>query len=154
MITSTLNVKFWVDTIRVVAERAPQFLDITEQVTELVQNSGVLQGMAVIFSKHTTAAIKLNEHEPELLKDMEAFLSRVSPADADYCHNNFQVRTVNMEEDESPNGHAHCQHLLLNTSETVPIVDGKLLLGTWQRIFLVELDCARPRQVLVQVMGV
>jgi len=154
MITNTLNIKFWVETIRVMADRAPQFLDITEQVSDLVKRSGVLQGMAVVFSKHTTAAIKLNEHEPELLKDMEAFLKRVSPEDAEYCHNNFHVRTVNVEEDETPNGHAHCQHLLLNTSETVPIMEGKLLLGTWQRIFLVELDCARPRQVLVQVMGV
>lgn len=154
MIANTLNVKFWMETIRIMADRAPQFLDITEQVSDLVQRSGVLQGMAVVFSKHTTAAIKLNEHEPELLKDMEAFLKRVSPEEAEYCHNNFQVRTVNVEEDETPNGHAHCQHLLLNTSETVPIMDGKLLLGTWQRIFLVELDCVRPRQVLVQVMGV
>ncbi|MBI2887570.1 MAG: YjbQ family protein [Chloroflexi bacterium] len=142
------------DTLRLTAERAPQFVDITDAVTELVRRSGVLQGMALIFSKHTTAAIKINEHEPELLKDMEAFLSRVSPQDGEYCHNNFEVRTVNMEEDECPNGHAHCQHLLLNTSETVPIAEGQLQLGTWQRIFFVELDRPRQRQVTVQILGV
>lgn len=154
MVLATMNVKLLMDTLRLTAERAPQFVDITDAVTELVRRSGVLQGMALIFSKHTTAAIKINEHEPELLKDMEAFLSRVSPQDGEYCHNNFEVRTVNMEEDECPNGHAHCQHLLLNTSETVPIAEGQLQLGTWQRIFFVELDRPRQRQVTVQILGV
>jgi secondary thiamine-phosphate synthase enzyme len=58
-----------------------------------------------------------------------------------------------MTEDECPNGHAHCQHLLLGTSETIPIVDSELLLGRWQRIFLIELDRPRERQVFVQVQG-
>ena len=154
MLLGTMNVKLLMETLELTAERAPQFIDITEKVAELAQRSGVLQGMAVIFSLHTTAAIKINEHEPELLKDMESFLARMSPQDGDYCHNNFEVRTVNMEEDECPNGHAHCQHLLLNTSETVPIAEGELQLGMWQRIFLVELDRPRPREVLVQIMGV
>ena len=130
MLSHTLNVKFWTDTIRIAAERAPQFIDITEQVVDFLRRTGVVQGMAV------------------------AFLGRLAPADAEYCHNNFAVRTVNMAEDESPNGHAHCQHLLLNTSETVPIMNGQLLLGAWQRIFFVELDRPRPRQVLVQILGV
>ena len=154
MLLGTMNVKLLMETLKLTAERAPQFIDITEKVAELAQRSGVLQGMALIFSLHTTAAIKINEHEPELLKDMEAFLARMSPQNGDYCHNNFEVRTVNMEEDECPNGHAHCQHLLLNTSETVPIAEGELQLGMWQRIFLVELDRPRPREVLVQIMGV
>ena len=149
-----MNVKFWADTIRIAAERSPQFVDITDQVVDFLRRTGVVQGMAVVFSKHTTGAIKLNENEPELLKDMEAFLGRLAPADAEYCHNNFAVRSGNMEEDECPNGHAYCQHLLLNTSETVPIMNGQLLLGAWQRIFFVELDRPRPRQVLVQILGV
>ena len=153
MVLGTTNLKLWVDTLSLTAERAPQFIDITENVQECVRRAGIVQGMALIFSKHTTAAIKINEHEPELLKDMEDFLSRLSPTDAGYFHNNFEVRTVNMEEDECPNGHAHCQHLLLSSSETVPISDGRLDLGVWQRIFLVELDRPRPRQVMVQVLG-
>ena len=55
---------------------------------------------------------------------------------------------------EPENGHAHCRHLLLGASETVPVVDGRLHLGTWQRVFLVELDGPRRREVVVQVMGV
>jgi secondary thiamine-phosphate synthase enzyme len=58
-----------------------------------------------------------------------------------------------MNEDECANGHAHVQHLFLSASETVPIVDGRLSLGTWQRIFLVELDHPRLRRVLVNVVG-
>lgn len=153
MVLSTLNVKLRVATLRLTADRAPQFIDITDMVQDEVSRSAVLQGIALVFSRHTTAGIKINENEPELMKDMEAFLRRLSPADAAYCHNNFEVRTVNVEEDECPNGHAHCQQLLLNTSETVPIIDGRLHLGVWQRIFLVELDRPRPREVLVQVMG-
>ncbi len=153
MVIGTMNMKLWSEAMSLIADRAPQFIDITDKVQELVQHSGILQGMALIFSRHTTAAIKINEHEPELVKDMERFLSRLSPQEAAYFHNDFTVRTVNMEEDECPNGHAHCQHLLLGTSETVPIMDGRLMLGVWQRIFMVELDRPRAREVVVQVMG-
>ena len=153
MVLSAMSVRLWSDTFFVTAEKAPQFIDITPTVQDFIRRSGISQGFAVVFSKHTTAAIKINEHEPELLKDMEAFLSRLSPSDASYFHNDFTVRTVNMEEDECPNGHAHCQHLLLSTSETVPVLDGQLHLGVWQRVFLVELDRPRERSIVVQVMG-
>ena len=153
MVLSAMSVRLWSDTLLVTADRAPQFIDITPAVQDFIRRSGVSHGLAVIFSRHTTAAIKINEHEPELLKDMEAFLSRLSPAEAAYFHNDFSVRTVNMMEDECPNGHAHCQHLLLSTSETLPIVGGQLHLGVWQSVFLVELDRPRERTVVVQVIG-
>ena len=153
MVLSAMSVRLWSGTLTVTADRAPQFIDITPTVQDYVERSGISQGFAVVFSKHTTAAIKINEHEPELLKDMEAFLSRLSPSDAKYFHNDFDVRTVNMEEDECPNGHAHCQHLMLSSSETVPIVDGQLSLGVYQRVFLVELDRPRERAVVVQIIG-
>ena len=141
---------------RIVVEstRAPEFIDITEQVVSQVSASGVHDGLVVVFSRHTTAAIKVNENEPLLLRDMEQFLTRLAPANAYYGHNDFTIRTVNMTEDECPNGHAHCQHLLMPTSETIPLLDGQLQLGTFQRIFLVELDRPRSREVLVQVVGV
>ena len=134
-------------------ERGPQLIDITEQVEQAVRASGVVEGSVLIFSRHTTAAIKINEHEPLLLEDIEAFLERLCPRDGMYNHNDFSRRTVNMEIDECPNAHSHCLHLLLNTSETVPISDGQMLLGRWQRIFFVELDSPRPRQVVLQVTG-
>jgi secondary thiamine-phosphate synthase enzyme len=77
----------------------------------------------------------------------------VAPAAGAYRHNDFTVRTVNMTEDECANAHAHCRQLLMAASETIPIVDGEMCLGTWQRIFLVELDHPRERSVIVQVLG-
>jgi len=130
-----------------------QFIDITDDVARIVASSGVVDGWVTVFSRHTTAAIRINEHEPELLKDLSRLLASVAPETAAYLHNDFAIRTVNMNEDEFPNGHAHCQHLLLGASETIPLVDGQLMLGRWQRVFLIELDRGRARDVVVSVMG-
>jgi secondary thiamine-phosphate synthase enzyme len=133
--------------------RPRQFVDITADVERVVALSGIAEGWVTVFSRHTTAAIKINEHEPGLLKDLARLLASVAPEDLDYCHNDFAVRTVNMTPDESPNGHAHCQHILLGASETIPLMDARLMFGRWQRIFLIELDRARTRDVVVSVMG-
>ena len=130
-----------------------QFIDITADVEGVVALSGIADGWVTVFSRHTTAAIKINEHEPELLKDLARLLAAIAPEDADYSHNDFAVRTVNMTPDETPNGHAHCQQLLLGASETIPLDGGRLMFGRWQRLFLVELDRARTREVVVSVMG-
>jgi secondary thiamine-phosphate synthase enzyme len=131
-----------------------EFLDITDDVADIVRSAGVRDGVVTIFSRHTTAAVRIQEDEPMLLEDFRVFLKRLAPAQDHYRHNDFRARTVHMHEDERPNGHAHCLQLLLGTSETVPVFDGELQLGTWQRIFLVELDGPRPRrEVLVQVLG-
>ena len=145
--------KIVTDCIDINTKKAPEFIDITEQVCEFVKQSKVTNGIVLVFSKHTTAAIKINENEPLLIEDMEKFLDRIASREDEYRHNDFTIRTVNMNDDECPNGHAHCQHLLMGASETVPIVDGQLQVGTWQRIFLVELDMPRPRQVVVQILG-
>jgi len=139
--------------IKVEASRAPEFVDISEDVRHCVEDSGVSNGFVVVFTRHTTASIRINENEPLLLEDMEAFLERISPRQALYRHNDFTIRTVNMTEDECPNGHSHCQHLLLGTSENIPLVDSTLQIGRWQSIFLIELDRPREREVLVQVVG-
>ncbi len=132
---------------------APEFIDITDEVTAAIQAAGLRFGQVTVFSTHTTAAIKINENEPLLLQDMCRLLQHVAPQDGYYDHNDFTRRTVNMNEDECANGHAHCQHLFLGTSETVPVVDGALTLGQWQRIFLVELDHPRQRRVLINIVG-
>ena len=139
--------------IKLTASSAPEFIDITDEVLGAVEASGVRDGTVTVFSRHTTAAVKINEHEPLLLEDMARFLARVAPQTADYRHNDFTIRTANMTEDECPNGHSHCQHLLLSASETIPICDGETLLGRWQRIFLIELDRPRLRQVVIQTQG-
>lgn len=132
---------------------APEFIDITDWVCQCVAQSKVSNGFAVVYSKHTTAAVKINENEPLLLQDMVGFLEKFSPRNGGYHHNDFSIRTVNMNPDESPNGHAHLQHLLLGTSETVPVIDGLMQFGRYQSIFFVELDHPRPREVMVQVLG-
>ena len=151
------SVKTCVSTLRVESSTAPEFIDITDRVAECVQRSEVQNGFAVVFSKHTTAAITIQENEPLLLQDMAGLLERFAPRNAHYRHNDFSVRTVHMHENECPNGHSHCQHLTLGASETIPVLDGRLALGQWQRVFMVELDDEAPvpyREVLVQVLGV
>ena len=146
-------------TLQVESTTAPEFIDITHRVTELVRQSQVRNGFVVVFSRHTTAAITIQENEPLLLVDMANMLERMSPSSAHYRHNDFSVRTVHMHEDECPNGHSHCQHLMLGSSETIPIIDGRLPLGEFQRIFMVELDGQKAmqvdhREILVQILGV
>jgi secondary thiamine-phosphate synthase enzyme len=143
--------KFLSQTFMIRTERGPQFIDITERVEEVARQSGVSNGFAVIFSKHTTAAIRINENEPALLSDMERMLEEIAPSRAQYRHN--ECVHAFSDNGERPNGHSHCQHLLLGASEAVPIVDGRLVVGQWQRIFLIELDHARDREVIVQFVG-
>ena len=135
------------------ASTAAEFMDITSDVEAIVERSCIREGVVLVFSRHTTAAIKINENESLLLGDMARFVERIAPRGMDYRHNDFDTRTENMTEDECPNGHAHCQHLMLGTSEAIPIAGGKMILGRWQRIFLVELDRPREREVVVQIQG-
>jgi secondary thiamine-phosphate synthase enzyme len=132
-----------------------QLLDITDEVQAAVRTSGVKDGIVTVVSRHTTAAVRIQEAEPLLLHDLVAFLKRMAPADGDYQHNDFRIRTHHMHPDESPNGHSHCLQFMLGSSESVPVMDGELVLGEWQRLFLVELDGPRPkREVLIQTVGV
>ena len=135
------------------SKQAPEFIDITEWVRQCVSKSQVANGFAVVYSKHTTVAVKINENQPLLLADMEKCLEKISPRNDDYQHNNFQIRTVNLTPDESPNGHAHLQHLMLRSSETIPVIGGKMQFGQYQSVFFIELDCPRAREVLVQIVG-
>ncbi|MCC7369808.1 MAG: YjbQ family protein [Chloroflexi bacterium] len=143
----------WSESIELVTTTAPEFIDLTERVEDIVARSPVTEGLAVVFSRHTTAAITLNELEPLLLEDMAEFLDRLAPKSHPYRHNDFDIRTVNMTPDESPNGHSHCLQLALGSSQTIPIRDGRMVLGQWQRIFMVELDRSRPREAVVQTFG-
>ncbi len=152
------SVKTCLFTLRVETTASPEFLDITDRVEQCLRESEVENGLAVVFSRHTTAAVVIQENEPLLLVDLANTLERMSPRHGHYRHNDFAVRTVHMHVDECPNGHSHCQHLVLGSSETIPVVDGRLPLGQFQRIFVVELDSEKAalvdhREVLVQIMG-
>lgn len=130
-----------------------QFLDITEDVSAVVRSSGVRRGLVHVYSLHTTAAVRINENEQFLLQDFRRFLERIAPAGTGAYEHDDMSRRVGVPPDEPMNGHSHCQHLVLSSSETVPVVEGTLELGQWQRIFLVELCAARERRVVVQVLG-
>jgi secondary thiamine-phosphate synthase enzyme len=132
---------------------APEFIDLTDDISAIVSAAGIQFGQVSVFSQHTTAAIKINENEPLLLRDLARTLRQFAPPNAYYEHNDFSRRTVNMNEDECANGHAHCQHLFLGASETIPVINGRIALGQWQRVFLIELDHPRLRRVLVNVVG-
>lgn len=139
----------------VVETREPiQLVDITDEVADMVRASGVRNGIVTVVSRHTTAAIRIQEAEPLLLDDLLHFLRRLAPSNVHYQHNDFRIRTHHMHDDESPNGHSHCLQFLLGTSESLPVMDSELMLGEWQRIFLVELDGPRAkREILIQTVG-
>ena len=105
---------------------APEFIDITDRITSILDKTDVSNGTVTIFSRHTTSAIVIQENEPLLLNDMSSLLEKLSPKSARYGHNDFTIRTVNMNEGEPPNGHSHCQHLLLGSSETIPVANESL----------------------------
>ena len=143
----------WAETLAFHTTAAREFLDVTDQVAAVVRRSRISQGWVTAFSKHTTAAVVLQENEPLLMQDVGGMLERLSAAGGIYQHNDLSRRTGEMDPDECANGHAHCQHLLLSSSENIPVAEGRLDLGRWQRIFLLELDRGRDRQLVVQVFG-
>lgn len=141
-------------TLTINTEECFDFVDITEEILKLVKKSRVKDGIINIQTKHTTTGIIVNEHEPLLLEDIKDILEKLAPQDANYQHNNFKIRTVNLTAYERPNGHSHCKAIFLRTSETLNIIDGELQLGSWQRIFFLELDSSLARKVSVMIMGI
>ncbi|WP_022723757.1 secondary thiamine-phosphate synthase enzyme YjbQ [Rhodopseudomonas sp. B29] len=130
------------------ATTAPiQLIDITHAVRDFVVGCGVRDGLVTVSCLHTTARININEREPQLERDMLTFLKRLVPRDGDYLHNLDPV-------DGRDNAHSHLIGLFMNSSETIPLAGGAMLLGEWQSIFFIELDGPRPRrQVELQAMG-
>jgi secondary thiamine-phosphate synthase enzyme len=139
--------------IRVTTVHPTEFIDLTDRLEALVTASSIRHGLINIHTLHTTTAIVINEHEPLLLTDFVTLLERTAPRHVDYRHDDPSIRTVNLTAEERSNGHGHCRALLLGTSAALNVVDGRIQLGTWQRIFLVELDGPRERDVSVMVMG-
>ncbi len=126
--------------IHVKTGRKNQIIDITTQVSEMVQNSGVSEGICCIYTPHTTAAITINENDdPNVCEDVLDALAKLIPEGV-WRHD----RVDN-------NAAAHIKAAIIGPSEAIPVSDGKLLLGTWQAVMLVELDGPRERRVIVDV---
>ncbi|RTY34875.1 YjbQ family protein [Chlorobium phaeovibrioides] len=125
-----------------------EIIDVTADAVRAVEESGMQEGLLTLISRHTTACVNINENEERLMEDMETFLKRLAPRDGNYSHNLEPI-------DGRDNAHSHLLGLFMNTSETIPFAEGKLLLGRWQSIFFIELDGPRPqRNLLMQVTGI
>jgi secondary thiamine-phosphate synthase enzyme len=130
--------------------------DITGDVQDAVRRSGITEGIACVYSPHTTCCVRVNELEEGFLEDFTSLLRRLVPHDTYYAHDDWDRRTENIcpEDMEVGNGHSHCMAMLLGTAgESVPVREGELQLGTWQKVLFIELDRERDRRWLVQVVG-
>jgi len=125
--------------------------NITPQIEEIIASTPIQNGQVVVFSRHTTTALAINENEERLLADVKVFLQKLAPETDKYLHNDLHLRIV--PPDEPMNAHSHLMAMMLTTSEVIPIVDGKLALGTYQSVLFFELDGPRKRSVLVQISG-
>jgi secondary thiamine-phosphate synthase enzyme len=124
-----------------------QILDITGQVRDWLATTGIRDGLLTVTSLHTTARVNVNEREPQLEKDIVTWLKRFVPRDGDWLHNLVAV-------DGRDNAHAHILGLFMNSSESIPVAGGEMVLGGWQAIFFIELDGPRERRGLeLQIMG-
>ena len=120
-------------------------LDLTADVQKVVQESGLENGLATVFVPGSTAAVTTIEYEPGLVHDFAGLLERVSPSDIDYEHQKAW---------HDDNGRSHVKASLVGPSLSVPFIEGRLTLGAWQQIVLVELDIRpRTRSILVQAIG-
>jgi secondary thiamine-phosphate synthase enzyme len=130
--------------------------DITEDVAGIVRESGVTDGICLVYSPHTTCCVRVNEFEAGMFDDFAAFLRRLVPHETYYAHDDWDRRTENIcEEDmEAPNGHAHVMSMFLGSAgESIPVGDGELCMGQWQRVLFIELDRSRPRRWICKVVG-
>lgn len=140
-------------TLQFTTTRPTEFVDITDRIDAFVADTGVQSGILNIQSLHTTCAIVVNEHEPLLLSDFSSLLARAAPRAFFYRHDDLESRTVNLGPGERENGHSHCRALLLGASASLNVIGGRLQRGRWQRVFLVELDGPREREISVLVLG-
>jgi secondary thiamine-phosphate synthase enzyme len=130
--------------IKISTQGFNDIIDITDKVAEIVKKSGIKEGIALIFVPHQTCAITVLENEPGLIQDLKDLLEKIAPLKADYRHNAAWG---------DGNAAAHLLASLFKPDLSVPIEDGNLLLGTWQKIILIDFDNrSREREVVVKVI--
>ena len=132
-------------------EETNQFCDFTEAVLEIVSKSNIKHGSVTLYTPHTTTAVVINESETGYINDFKKKIEELVPSDSYYEHDDWGLRTENMQEDENVNGRSHVRGTIIgSTGITLPIINSELIIGRWQRLFFVELDCARSRRLFVQ----
>lgn len=147
-----MNIKIHTQKIEVKSTTQIEFLDITSQVQEAVERSGIREGQVTVYAPHTTMGVAINHNEPMLIQDFMRVLYKLVPMDDRYSHDLFELRR-DSKSDARSNGHSHCKSLLLGASETIPLSGGSLTLTERQSIFAVEFDGARTRDIIINVMG-
>ena len=130
-------------TLRIETKCYYDFVRITEKVQEVVRESGIKKGIVFLNSLHNTAALLIQEDDPTIFEDLKSCLERVTPLKAKYHHSY----------EGNKNATAHIKTNLLHSSLSVPVEDGKLVLGTWQHLWFVELFEPRERKDVVTVLG-
>jgi secondary thiamine-phosphate synthase enzyme len=130
------------DRIEIGTKESTELIDITREVKGIVSRSSVKSGLCVIFTKHTTTGIIINENETGLRSDILNLLNELVPTGKGYLHDQIDS-----------NAHSHLRAVVLGSSETIPIENGTLALGTWQSVLFVECDGPRRREVFVMVIA-
>ena len=116
------------------------FIDLTHKVQDVVRGTGIENGLVHVFAPHATGIIVLTEYEPSLLNDIRSVLEKLAPKHGSYRH--------------PSNAHSHLRSILLPPDRTLPLVDGRVVVGTWQSLLFIETDVhPRRRTVIVQVIG-
>lgn len=121
-----------------------EYVNITDEVEEIVKKSGIEDGMALVSAMHITAGIYVNDAESGLIQDIDEWVQKLAPEGPDYRHH----RTG------ETNGDAHLKNLLIGHQVILPITKGKLDLGPWQQVYYAEFDGKRRKRVVVKAMGV
>lgn len=119
------------------------YIHITPQIEAAVKKSAVKEGLAFVSAMHITASVYVNDNESGLIQDIDAWLEKLAPFREDYRHHKTG----------EDNGDSHLKSLLLHQAVTLPITDGKLDLGTWQRVFYAEFDGQREKRVIIKIIG-
>jgi secondary thiamine-phosphate synthase enzyme len=131
--------------LRLTTKGDNDIIDITDGVERVIAAAGASEAQATAFVRGSTASITTMEFEPGGVRDLDAALERLIPSEGDYEHNRLNRDT---------NSHAHQRASLIGPAETIPVVGGKLALGTWQQLVLIDFDDrARDRTVVVQVVS-
>jgi secondary thiamine-phosphate synthase enzyme len=126
-------------TLTIHSEKRVQFINITERIQKVVRNKNVNEGICVVYVPHTTAGLTINESaDPAVPADIISKLEQLVPLQGNYKH-------------AEGNSDAHIKTLLTGNSITIPIINGRLALGTWQCIYFAEFDGARPRKVIITI---
>jgi secondary thiamine-phosphate synthase enzyme len=148
-------VKSQTTTVTVTPSSRYAFLDLTDDLRRAIKDAGVTDGAAIAFCAHTTCALLINEWEDGALRDFRRHLTDLVPHDGVYyAHDDFSIRTQNLNPGERRNGHAHVKAMLLSaTSHAIPVAAGEPVFGAWQRLIFVELDEPKDRTISFHVFG-